>query len=57
MTLHFGMDSEFENTKICVQKIRGTIWELSSYYTQHICYTQTYTCTCNLKTGFVFKLI
>lgn len=57
MTLHFGMDSEFENTKISVQKIRGTIWELSSYCTQRICYTQTYTCTCNLKTGFVFKLI
>lgn len=41
MILHFGMDSEFENTKICVQKKdTGTIWELSScLHTAHMPHT------------------
>lgn len=41
---------KLNSLKIKIKKIKikintGTIWELSSYYTRRICYTQTHTCT------------
>lgn len=43
MTLHFGMDSEFENTQdLCEKKNTGAIWEQSSYlHMAHMLHTNT----------------